>query len=193
MDDKSLLTLTQARRWQRDDEPYLDGFTVIEDDAAELIGKLTRDLDLMSVTHLSDRSAYFLSLGQGRLDLSSLEELTDAALASLLQRKGIVTFGGLRVSLKQVALLAQHPGRFIISPDNCEKDVQEALRKVPQRSDYVNLASQKVSECDDPDTLRDWALDGLVGAYGYDSGRFLSDYLDIMGEGFGEVDASDDV
>jgi hypothetical protein len=91
------LTKKIAERFLADpDSVYLWGFTAVEDDAAESLGKHEGELQLNGLTSLSDVAAESLSKHEGELQLNGLTSLSDVAAESLSKHEGILDLSGLR-------------------------------------------------------------------------------------------------
>ena len=78
------LTTEIAEQFLADDESVdLSEFTVLDDEAAEILSRHKGDLYLDSLTSLSDAAAESLSKYKGYLSLDGLMSLSDAAAESL--------------------------------------------------------------------------------------------------------------
>ena len=89
---------------------YLDEFTQIDDQAAEVLAKRQGVLSLSGLTELSDNAAESLSKHKDSLRLDGLTELSDAAAESLSKHKGSLSLDGLNeLSDAAAESLAKNP------------------------------------------------------------------------------------
>ncbi len=147
------LTKKIAERFLADpDSVYLWGFTAVEDDAAESLGKHEGELQLNGLTSLSDVAAESLSKHEGILDLSGLREISQAA-AQYLSR---LDYPNLHINTWLKYSLPLESRHWLLTPeDRFEEYLQsKGKRNTQQRRNLMELVCSR-HEHFDADTLID--------------------------------------
>ena len=135
MNDEKKINYVFAERFLKNVADYsceneeLEGYTSIDDNAAELFAKWDSDiLYLNCLTELSDKSAKILSsaIARSEIHLNGLVELSEAAAGSLSKSGGYLSLKGLtELSEGAAQSLAKVNPENLILPDKLEQQVAE--------------------------------------------------------------------
>jgi len=149
MSDENVLTKEIAEQFLAEVygewlETYFEGYTAIEDSAAESLSKYEGDLTF-HITELSDAAAESLSKHKGDLCLYGLTELSDAAAESLSKYEGYYISLNFLTHLSDAAAesFSKHEGSLSFSGLTELSDAAAeslAIRKVSSTTLPCNMA-----------------------------------------------------
>ena len=149
MSDEKVLTKEIAEQYSENEySVFLDEYTCIEDDAAEILGRLkSESLCLASITSLSDAAAGHLSKFQGEsIDLMELSNLPDSVASHLCDFQGEINLNGLRHISKQLSSILSTFSSSKIELHSLETISDEAASCLENYKGVLSLRANQLSE-----------------------------------------------
>ena len=149
MSDEKVLTKEIAEQYSENEySVFLDEYTCIEDDAAEILGRLkSESLCLASITSLSDAAAGHLSKFQGEsIDLMELSNLPDSVASHLCDFQGEITLNGLRHISKQLSSILSTFSSSKIELHSLETISDDAASCLGNYKGVLSLRANQLSE-----------------------------------------------